>query len=62
MYVHDLDLDGDNDIIMSSAHTFGVWWFENTSGNEEPQFKYHLIDESYSQTHAMEFIDINGAG
>jgi hypothetical protein len=58
IHVDDLDLDGDQDMIMSSAHTYGVWWFENT----ESGFTYHLIDESYSQTHAMEFVDINGDG
>lgn len=62
MYTIDLDLDGDNDILMSSAHTYGVWWFENTGGNAKPAFRYHLIDDSYSQTHAMEFVDMNGDG
>ena len=62
LHVDDLDLDGDNDIIMSSAHTFGIWWFENLSGNSANQFRYHLIDESFSQTHAMEYVDINGDG
>lgn len=62
LHVDDLDLDGDQDILMSSAHAFGVWWFENLSGNEASEFKYHLIDDSYSQTHAMEFQDINGDG
>lgn len=62
IYVDDLDLDGDSDLIMSSAHAYGVWWFENTGGNEQPKFQYRLIDESYSQTHAMEFLDIDGDG
>ena len=62
IYVDDFDLDGDNDLVMSSAHTFGVWWFENTGGNQRPKFKYHLIDKSYSQTHAMEWVDITGNG
>ena len=61
IYIEDLDLDGDNDLIASSAHAHGVWWFENTGG-ASPQFKYHLIDESHSQTHAMEYVDINGDG
>jgi hypothetical protein len=60
--VDDLDLDGDRDLIMSSAHAYGVWWFENTGGNAEPSFRYHLIDESYSQTHAVEFVDVDGDG
>ena len=48
--------------MMGSAHAHGVWWFENTGGNRSPKFRYHLIDESYSQTHALEFVDINGDG
>jgi hypothetical protein len=60
MHVEDLDLDGDSDIIMSSAHTFGVWWFENDGSNSN--FTYHLIDESYSQTHGMAYVDMNGDG
>lgn len=62
IHVEDLDLDGDNDIIGSSAHAYGVWWFENVSGNKSPQFKAHLIDKSFSQTHAMEFADVDGDG
>ncbi|MAX37477.1 VCBS repeat-containing protein [Gimesia sp.] len=62
LHVEDLDMDGDMDIIGSSAHEFGVWWFENLSGGDEPKFKAHLIDKSYSQTHAMHFIDMNGDG
>jgi hypothetical protein len=60
IHVIDLDLDGDNDLIMSSAHAHGVWWFENTGNNTE--FKYHLIDDSFSQTHALEFADVDGNG
>lgn len=60
MYVEDLDLDGDNDIMMSSAHAHGVWWFENPGDNSK--FMYHLIDDSYSQTHALEFADVDGDG
>jgi len=62
IHVIDLDLDGDQDLITSSAHTYGVWWFENVSTGTEWKFKYHLIDESYSQTHGMHFVDLNGDG
>ncbi|MBI1347411.1 VCBS repeat-containing protein [bacterium] len=60
IHVLDLDLDGDNDIILSSAHSFGVWWFEN-QGLDKP-FVYHLIDESFSQTHALDLVDLYGDG
>ena len=52
IHVLDLDGDGDNDIITSSAHAFGVWWFENPGANSEEPFKGHLIDDTFSQTHA----------
>jgi FG-GAP-like repeat len=62
LYVDDLDLDGDNDIMMSSAHARGVWWFENTGTNAAPKFEYRLISDALSQTHALHYVDINGDG
>lgn len=62
IHADDLDLDGDSDLILSSAHAYGLWWFENVGGNKQPEFKYHLIDEAYSQTHALEYVDIDGDG
>lgn len=58
----DLDLDGDNDVVMTSAHQYGVWWFENPGGDFTNPFKFHLIDESLSQTHALELVDLHGDG
>ncbi len=60
IYAMDLDLDGDNDLILSSAHDFGIWWFENPGPNSQEPFKYHLIDESFSQTHALALVDFTG--
>jgi hypothetical protein len=62
IYAVDLDVDGDNDLVMSCAHAYGVWWFENIGDDDHSEFVYHLIDESYSQTHAMWFADINEDG
>ncbi|WP_373652463.1 FG-GAP repeat domain-containing protein [Schlesneria sp. DSM 10557] len=58
IHVIDLDLDGDNDLILSSAHAFGIWWFENPGKDSSEPFKYHLIDESFSQTHALALVDL----
>lgn len=62
LYALDLDLDGDNDILMSSAHQYGVWWFENPGGDFSGVFRYHLIDESFSQSHALWLGDLAGDG
>lgn len=60
LYAVDLDLDGDQDLLGSSAHAFGIWWFEN-QGEQDGTVTYasHLIDESLSQTHALWFGDID---
>lgn len=62
VFVDDLDGDGDNDILMSAAHHIGVWWFENLGGSPDPRFKQHVIDDTFSQTHALHYQDVNGDG
>jgi hypothetical protein len=59
MYAFDFDGDGDNDVLSSSAHAFGIWWFEQVAAN---QWRQHEIDTSFSQTHAMCLADINSDG
>jgi hypothetical protein len=59
IYARDFDMDGDADLILSSAHEYGVWWAENPG---EGPWILHTIDKSYSQTHAMEEVDVNGDG
>lgn len=59
MYVYDFDGDGDNDVLSASAHQYGIWWHENKG---DDQWKTHLIDESFSQTHAVVLAEINGDG
>jgi FG-GAP-like repeat len=59
LYADDLDSDGDADLFLSSAHSFGVWWAENTGTGP---WTLHEIDKSFSQTHAVESVDINGDG
>ena len=60
IHVMDLDLDGDHDLILSSAHAFGLWWFENPGNDSTKPFQYHLIDESFSQTHALALVNLTG--
>ena len=58
MFAHDVDGDGDNDVISSSAHRYGLWWFEQSPAG----FKQHEVFKGFSQLHAMHLVDINGDG
>src|SRR5690554_2578608 len=62
MYADDLDQDGDQDIIASSAHQLGIWWHEQIRENGQIQWKTHMISEAFTQTHGLVHIDINGDG
>lgn len=62
MIVYDVNGDGLPDVITSSAHKVGLWWFEQKRGARGPEFIQHTIDESFSQSHALELADINGDG
>ena len=58
MFVYDFDGDGDNDVLTSAGHELGIWWHE-----QSPQgWQTHLIDRTFSQTHALALADINGDG
>jgi len=56
--VSDLDGDGDNDVLGSSAHGYGICWCEQTPEG----WRIHEIDKSDSQTHALHLADLNGDG
>lgn len=59
MFAYDFDGDGDNDVLSTAAHAVGMWWHEQLSGGE---WQTHLIDDSFTQTHALCLADINGDG
>ncbi len=58
MYVMDVDGDGDQDVMSSSAHNYGLWWHEQTSSG----WTTHEISKLFSQSHALCFADINSDG
>jgi len=62
MLVYDVDGDGDNDIITSSAHNYGLWWFEQRQKDGLTTFEQHPIHNAISQTHALILADINNDG
>lgn len=60
MYAYDFDQDGDQDVLSASAHAYGIWWHEQYEENGRSLFRSHLIDTSFSQTHGVAFLDLNG--
>ena len=63
MHVYDVNGDGLNDVLSSSAHKVGIWWHEQRrSPDGAVTFTEHLIDTSVTQTHALEMVDLDGDG
>jgi hypothetical protein len=58
MYAYDIDADGKADVLCSSPHDYGLYWFRQVSGEFEP----HLIDDSISELHTMGLDDLDGDG
>ena len=61
MVVFDADGDGDSDVVTSSAHDYGVWWFEQLPGDGD-RFHMQEITKKYSQTHGIRLADIDNDG
>lgn len=62
MYVYDVDGDGDEDVLSSSAHDYGVWWHEQKKEADSVAWQTHTIDKSFSQSHGLMMADVNGDG
>ncbi len=59
IHVFDVNGDGRNDLVTSLAHDYGIFWMERTA---DGQWKKNMIDESWSQAHALVLTDLNGDG
>jgi hypothetical protein len=59
LYVLDINGDGRNDVLTTSAHSYGICWFEQRA---DGTWQQHVIDHSWSHSHASVLADINGDG
>jgi hypothetical protein len=64
MVIVDLNGDGRNDIIWGQGHHYGLWWEERKDDNKDgsTNWRQHLIDDDFSQAHALVWHDIDGDG
>ena len=59
--VHDVDRDGDSDLIWGLGHNYGLFWLEQKRG-EERSWQKHRIDDSWSQPHFLFMADLDNDG
>jgi hypothetical protein len=62
MLVYDVNQDGLADVITSSAHQYGIFWYEQVRAEGKTSWKQHLIDDTWSQAHSLALADLNGDG
>ncbi len=64
-FIYTLDVNGDGlpDLVTSYGHDYGIFWYEQKK--DEVGVRYwvkRLIDDSWSQAHAVTLVDLNGDG
>jgi hypothetical protein len=59
---YDVNHDGKLDIIYGQGHGYGLYWLEQTGTAAHREWKRHTIDESFSQSHALQLVDLDGDG
>lgn len=63
IYVMDVNKDGVPDLVTSLGHDYGIFWMEQKrDAAGKRTWVKHLIDNAWSQSHAMTLADLNGDG
>ncbi|MCU0915132.1 MAG: HEAT repeat domain-containing protein, partial [Planctomycetes bacterium] len=60
--VHDVDRDGDSDVVWGLGHDYGLFWLEQVTKEGERTWERHLMDKSWSQPHFMVMADLDNDG
>ena len=60
MHTFDVDGDGDNDVLATSGHKTGAWWFEQVDKGKT--FCQHEITKDVDNAHCLVMADMNGDG
>jgi hypothetical protein len=59
---YDVNTDGKMDLVYGQGHGVGLYWLEQSEENGKRVWTRHLIDDSYSQVHALALADLDGDG
>ena len=59
---YDVNHDGKMDLIYGQGHGYGLYWLEQAGTPAHRIWIRHTIDESFSQSHALALVDIDGDG
>jgi hypothetical protein len=63
IYTDDVNGDGLPDLVTSLGHDYGIFWYEQKNDAAGKRtWEKHLIDDGWSQAHAMTLADLNGDG
>jgi hypothetical protein len=59
---YDVNNDGKTDLIYGRGHSYGLYWMEQEGNAGNRHWEKHIIDESFSQVHALKLVDLDGDG
>ena len=59
---YDVNHDGKLDLIYGQGHGYGLYWLEQGGTPAHRTWTRHTIDESFSQSHALALVDLDGDG